>query len=87
MLKVTEMELKTKMGRNGRVVVPVEFRRRLNLQPGDELVVRLEENQLSLIPLRYALAQAQKIVRQYVPEEVSLVEALLEDRRAEADRE
>lgn len=81
------MEVKTKMGRNGRVVVPVEFRRRLNLQPGDELVVRLEENQLRLIPLRYALAQAQKIVRQYVPEDVSLVDALLQERRAEADRE
>ena len=75
------------MGRSGRIVVPVKLRRALGIQPGDEIVLRLENGSIRMIPLRQAVNLAQKTVRQYVPEGTSLVDALIQARREEAGRE
>ncbi len=75
------------MGKGGRVVVPVKLRRALDIQPGDEIVLRLGNGQIRLIPLRQAIDLAQKAVQQYVPEGTSLVDALIQERREEARRE
>ena len=69
------------------MLLPAVLRRKLNLQPGDELIIRLEENQLRLIPLKHTVARAQKKVRQYIPADVSLIKAPLEERRVEADHD
>jgi AbrB family looped-hinge helix DNA binding protein len=81
------MEIRTQMGRSGRIVVPVKLRRALGIQPGDEIVLRLENGSIRMIPLRQAVNLAQKTVRQYVPEGTSLVDALIQARREEAGRE
>jgi len=75
------------MGRSGRIVVPVKLRRALGIRPGDEIVLRLENGSIRMIPLRQAVNLAQKTVRQYVPEGTSLVDALIQARREEAGRE
>jgi len=49
--------------------------------------MRLENGAIRIIPLRQAVNLAQKAVRQYVPEGVSLVDALIKERREEAGRE
>jgi AbrB family looped-hinge helix DNA binding protein len=38
------------LGENGRVVIPAAFRRRLNLLPGDELVMRVTSGRLTMTP-------------------------------------
>jgi AbrB family looped-hinge helix DNA binding protein len=81
------MEIRTQMGRSGRIVVPVKLRRALGIRPGDEIVLRLENGSIRMIPLRQAVNLAQKTVRQYVPEGTSLVDALIQARREEAGRE
>lgn len=81
------MGIRTRMGKGGRVVVPVKLRRALDIQPGDEIVMRLGNGQIRLIPLRQAIDLAQKTVQQYVPEGTSLVDALIQERREEARRE
>jgi AbrB family looped-hinge helix DNA binding protein len=78
------MEITTQMGKSGRIVVPAKFRRALGLQPGDEVVLLLENGSLRLIPLRQAVTLAQKTVRQYVPQGTSLVDQLIQARREEA---
>jgi len=77
----------TQMSRNGRIVVPVKLRRALEIQPGDEIVMRLENGSIRMIPLRQAVNLAQKAVQQYVPKGSSLVNALIQARREEAGRE
>ncbi len=67
-------------------MIPAKYRKALNIQPGDELVMRLEKDSLRLIPLRQAVEMAQKSVRKIVPAGVSLVEALIQERREEAGR-
>ncbi len=81
------MEAKTHIGEGGRMVVPAGFRKALNLQVGDEVILQLENDQMRLIPLRHAITLAQRKVRQYVSEGTSLVDALIQNRRAEAESE
>ncbi len=81
------MGVKTRLGKGGRLVIPARFRAALALQPGDPVLLELEAGGVRLIPLRQAITAAQQQVRRYVSADTSLVEALLQDRRAEAARE
>jgi len=80
-------EFKTKMGQGGRIVIPSEFRRKLGLEAGDEIILHLDEEGLRLYTPAQAVARAQALVRRYVPEGRSLSEELISERRAESERE
>jgi AbrB family looped-hinge helix DNA binding protein len=79
--------IRTKVAEGGRVVIPAEYRRAMGLHVGDEVVIRLEGDELRLTTLDQAIARAQSTVRKYVSEGRSLVEELLAERRREAERE
>ena len=78
------METRVQIRKGGRLVVPVKLRKALNIKAGDEVVVRLENDSIRLIPVQQAVNLAQKVVRQYVPQGVSLVDELIKARREEA---
>ena len=67
--------------------MPVKLRKALNIKAGDEVVVRLENGSIRLIPMQQAVNLAQKAVKQYVPQGVSLVDELIKARREEARAE
>jgi len=75
------------MAANGRLVVPANVRAELGMQGGGSFIVHVEDGQIRLEPIRSAIARAQAIVRRHVPDGVSLVDELSEDRRREAERE
>lgn len=77
-------QVQTKLGENGRVVIPADFRRRLGLKPGDPLVVRLDEDGLRIESRRAAVRAAQRMIRERVPKGELLTERLFAMRRAEA---
>ncbi|MFZ2097933.1 MAG: AbrB/MazE/SpoVT family DNA-binding domain-containing protein [Anaerolineales bacterium] len=81
------MEMKIHIGKSGRLVVPAKLRKALNIKAGDEIVMRLEDDSIRLIPLQQAVNFAQKVVRCYVPKDVSLVDDLIFARRQEASSE
>ena len=76
-----------KIGPGGRVVIPADFRRAMEIKEGDVVTAILEDGVLQLIGLEVALRRAQELVRRYVPEGVSLADELIEDRRREAEEE
>lgn len=78
---------KLRLGPDGRVVIPAAFREALGLSEGDTLIASVDDGELNLLTRRAAVRRAQAIVRQFVPEGVSLVDELIEDRRREAERE
>jgi AbrB family looped-hinge helix DNA binding protein len=78
---------RVKMNENGRVVIPAEFRKELGIQAGDHLILELENRELRLTTLRERIAQAQAMVRNYIPAGRSLSEELIAERREEAKRE
>lgn len=71
----------------GRVVIPADFRRELDLREGDSVIVRLEGGVLQLVPLRQALHRAQQITVSHVSEDRSLADELLSERHRESLRD
>ncbi len=87
MLDDTMPSVKVRLGPDGRVVIPAPMREALGLKEGDVLFARLEGGEIKLLTPKAAMLRAQAIVRQFVPENVSLVDELIADRRREAERE
>lgn len=76
-----------RIDRHGRIVIPVEYRRMLGVEPGDEVAMRLEDGELRLLSRAEAIRRAQDLVTGWTGGERSLVDELLEERRAEAARD
>ena len=81
------LRAKAKLNANGRVVIPAAVRKALDLRPGDELIMRVENGELRLSTRRQALARARRMIRQYIPNDEDLTQSLIDDRRKEAERE
>ncbi len=76
-------QVKTKLTEGGRIVIPAEFRQALGLQVGDEVILRLEDKELRIFTLNQAIRRAQELVNQYIPQERSLADELIAERRLE----
>lgn len=81
------LRAKIRVTDGGRVVIPAEVRRRLGLQVGSEVVLTVEDDQATLMSAKAARRRARERVRQYVSPDDSLSEALMAERKREADRE
>lgn len=77
----------TKIVDGGKLVIPVSYRRELGIDVGDTVVMEIAEGELRVRSLDAAIANAQRLMRQLVPENVSLSDELIADRRAEAAHE
>jgi len=80
-------EARTRINENGRLVIPASFRKALNINPGDELVLRLEDDELHISTLKRRVESAQKLVKRYLKPGESLVDELISERREAARRE
>jgi AbrB family looped-hinge helix DNA binding protein len=80
-------EGRARINENGRVVIPAPFREALGIKPGDEVIFRLEEDELRLTTMRHRIERAQRRARKYVKPGVSLVDELSAERRAESKNE
>ena len=80
-------ETRTRVNENGRVVIPVSFRKALGINVGDEVVLRIENNELRILTLKQRIERAQRLVRQHVKPGTSLVDELISERREAAKRE
>lgn len=80
-------ETRLKVNENGRVVIPASFRKALGIKTGDEVLLRMEEDELRITTMKRRIERAQRRARQYVKPGVSLVDELIAERRAEAKRE
>ncbi len=76
-----------RVGKAGRLVIPVKYRRELGLEAGDEVIVRLDEEGLHLSTPAQALARAQSYVGSLEVEGRDLAAELIADRRREARQE
>ena len=76
-----------RINENGRVVIPASFRKALGINPGDEVILTLEEDELRLTTMKRRIERAQRHVRKYVKPGVSLVDELIAERREAAKRE
>jgi len=80
-------EARTRVNQNGRVVIPSSFRKALGIQIGDEVVLRIEDDELRITTQQRRIQRAQRRARQYLKPGTSLVRELLAERREAAKRE
>jgi AbrB family looped-hinge helix DNA binding protein len=79
-------ETRTRVNENGRVVIPSSFRKALGIEVGDEVVLRIEDDELRITTQQRRIQRAQRRARKYVKGS-SLVDELLAERRAAARHE
>jgi len=80
-------ETRLRINENGRVVIPASFRKALGIHSGDEIVLRVEENELRITTLKNRLARAQKRIAPYLKKGTRLSDELIAERRAAGRRE
>lgn len=80
-------EARLKVNENGRVVIPAAFRKALGINVGDEIILRVEDDELRITTLKKRLERAQRLVRKYIKPGTSLSDELIAERRREARRE
>jgi len=80
-------ETRTRVNENGRVVIPSSFRKALGIKVGDEIVLRIEDDELRITTQQRRIQRAQRRAKQYLKKGTSLVNELLAERRQAAKRE
>jgi AbrB family looped-hinge helix DNA binding protein len=78
---------RAKLNSEYRLVIPAECRRRLGLQPNQEMLLQVSDRGLLLYTHDQALKRLQDWCAAHIPPEVSLVDELIAERRAEATKE
>ena len=82
-----ETEARLTINENGRVVIPASFRKALGINPGDEIILSLADDELRITTMKRRIERAQRRARKYVKPGVSLVDELIAERREAAKRE
>ena len=82
-----ENESRIRVNENGRVVIPAAYRKALGIKAGDEVILRMEDDELRITTMKRRIERAQRRVRQYVKPGVSLADKLIAERREAAKRE
>jgi antitoxin component of MazEF toxin-antitoxin module len=77
----------TRIEAGGRLTIPRAFLEELDLSEGDSVVLEVEGGELRLRSQKRTIAELQALVRQFVPEGVSLADELIAERRREAELE
>jgi AbrB family looped-hinge helix DNA binding protein len=80
-------ETRQRVNENGRVVIPASFRKALGINIGDEVVLRMEDDELRITTLKRRIERAQRLVRKHVKRATSLVDELIDERREAARNE
>jgi len=80
-------ETRQRVNENGRVVIPASFRKALGINIGDEVVLRMEDDELRITTLKRRVERAQRLVRKHVKQSMSLVDELIAERRQTARNE
>ncbi|MBW6431679.1 AbrB/MazE/SpoVT family DNA-binding domain-containing protein [Patescibacteria group bacterium] len=75
------IESKALINDGGRILIPLNIRKALNLNIGDEMLLKVEEDEIHMIPLSKAVQQAQDLIRQYNKDGLKLTDVLAELRK------
>jgi AbrB family looped-hinge helix DNA binding protein len=79
--------LQTKMSKEGRVLIPVELRRALDLKPDEPLNVYEKDGELRIVSRLQGIRKAQAIMAKYKRPGESVVDDFIREKRDEAARE
>ena len=76
-----------KLVSGGRLQVPADIRRALELGDGDSVLMRVVDGELRVRPARVPVERIRARLRPYLEGRPSMADELIAERRAEAERE
>lgn len=68
---------------NGRLILPADIRRALNLKKGDKVIIDTQGDRIELTTAQRERRRAQMLFRSFIPSGEQLVDQLINERRAE----
>ena len=80
-------EARARVNENGRVVIPSSFRKLLGIEIGDEVVLRIEDDELRITTQQRRIQRAQRRARRHLKGGASLVDDFLAERKKSAKHE
>jgi AbrB family looped-hinge helix DNA binding protein len=80
-------ETRTRVNENGRVVIPASFRKALGIKIGDEVVLRIEDDELRISTMRRRIERVQRLIRERTKPGKSVVDEFIRERREAARNE
>ena len=80
------LNTRAKVAEGGRIVIPAEYRQAMGLHIGDEVILQLEGEELCILSINQAIKRAQELVSRYIPQDRSLADELIAERRSEYKR-
>lgn len=83
----SNMEARVRVNESGRVVIPIQFREAMGIEPGDEVIFSSDGETLRIETQKQRIRRAQEYVRSFIPADVSLVDELIAERREEFRKE
>ncbi len=82
-----ELQLRTKVGEKGRLVIPLEIREALGMDVGTAVDLRVEGDELRISTLKSRIRRAQERARRYVKPGTLVSDELIAERREAAKHE
>lgn len=79
--------LRGKVIAGGRIALPAEVRRKLDLHRGDTVLFEVHDDEVRIRSARAALRKIQRRLQEFAPDEGLVSEELVAERRAEAERD
>ena len=82
-----KMNHMTTIGKSGRLVIPIQYRRALGLTEGECVMISLKNGHIEISLVDESIKKAQKKVGKYLRSDTDLVEMLFNDRKEEIANE
>ena len=79
--------VKARMNDQGRLLIPAEIRRKMNIKPGETVLMNLEDGILKIESHRARIRRIQEEFKKYAKPGVLASDELIAERREEARRE
>ena len=76
--------VKTKLGNNGRLVIPSEIRRQLKLKDGDAVRIGIEDGKIVILTVQGLLDEFYNLTQRTRASSEDAVQDLIDERRREA---
>ena len=77
----------TRIGDNGRLVIPNAIRKKLNLKDGDQVQIGVEDGKVVIVPPETLLAEFYHLTSNLRTTKEDVVQDLINERRQEGSRE
>ena len=75
-----------RIGKDGRIDIPTAVQQLLGVSEGDMVALQIADGEARLVTPHQAIMRAQAIAQHYPPQNGSIVDELIAERRAETER-